>query len=252
MIPPLPDDAPVCLTLREPAGYLRLRLRTRVSVFFVIAVAAACARQLPEPVPIARPAELAERLREGSTPGEARHIIFDWRYRGREGRFSGEGGVRYNPPDSARLDLLGPGWSGVQSAVLLGEDVYYRGEQRITLPPPTFMWTMMGVFRPPPGVEPDGVRREDRIELTYDLIGARAVTFVFDTLGHLTEARLAHEGATVEEIQLEPGATDASDSTVPHKARYRDLRDFHEVSIDVSEVRRREPFEGEIFRTAVR
>ena len=51
-------------------------------------------------------------------------------------------GVRFNPPDSIRLDLIEPGGSGVQSAVLIDEEVRYIGERRIQLPPPTFLWAV--------------------------------------------------------------------------------------------------------------
>lgn len=244
-----------CLTLREAAGYLRLRLRAQHYIIIVLAaVVVACARRLPELEPIERPGEVAQRLRTSTIPDRPRHIVFEWRYRGREGRYAGDGGVRFNPPDSVRLDLLGPGWSGVQSAVLLGDDVYYLGEQRITLPPPTFMWTMMGAFRPPAGVEPEAGRRGERLELAYPLGGERVVTFVFDELDRLVEARLVDDGSVIEEIRLEPGGSGEAGPAfaVPRQARYRDLRNFHEVSIEVSEVREREAFDSAIFRVVAR
>jgi len=213
------------------------------------AVAAACARRLPEAVPIERSREVARQLQVATLPDRPLHIVFDWRYRGREGRFSGEGAVRFNPPDSVRLDLLGPGWSGVQSAVLLGADVYYLGEQRVTLPPPTFMWAMMGTFRPPAGIEPAAARRGERVEVSYRLAEQRAVTFVFDGSGRLIEATLALRGDVIEEIKLEPGESNGG-FAVPGAARYRDLRNFHEISIEVISAREREPFESGIFRVA--
>lgn len=242
------------MTLPERAGYLRLRLKAHVYVILIVAAATACGRRLPEPQPIERPQELAQRLQARTVPDQPRHIIFDWRYRGSEGRYSGEGAVRFNPPDSVRLDLLGPGWSGVQSAIMLGEEVYYLGEQRVTLPPPTFMWTMMGSFRPPAGLEPRAVRRGERVELTYDLGGDTEVMFAFDGLDRLLEAALSRRGDVVEEIRLEPRDTAGGGgaSTVPRTARYRDLRNFHEVGIDVTDVRERERFDSEIFSAGVR
>ena len=237
------------MTVRERAGYLRLRLKAQAYVLILAAVAAGCARRLPEAVPIERPQELAQRLQGATLPERPLHIIFDWRYRGREGRYSGEGAVRFNPPDSVRLDLLGPGWSGVQSAVLLGADVHYVGEQRVTLPPPTFMWAMMGTFRPPAGAEPAGERRGERVELTYGLEGERSVTFIFDGLGRLVEAALELRGDAIEEIRLEPGEA-SGDFAVPREARYRDLRNFHEINIEVTRARAREPFESGIFAVA--
>ncbi|UCC82226.1 MAG: hypothetical protein JSW46_14720 [Gemmatimonadota bacterium] len=221
----------------------------------ILAVAvAACGPQLPDPVPVSDPGPLERRLRELATPDEPKLIEFEWRYWGREGRFSGEGGVRVNPPDSVRLDLLGPGWSGVQSAVMLGADVYYLGEQRITLPPPTFMWTMIGAFRPPAGVEPQAARRGERSELTYQLTPRAAVAFHFDGEGRLIEGELRVDGDVVQEIRVEPGSAGDGPGAYrwPREARYRDLRDFHEVRIKVVEIREHEPFERRIFDVAVR
>lgn len=218
------------------------------------AAAVACGPRLPEPVPISDPGALESRVRELGTPDQPRLIVFEWRYWGREGRFSGEGGVRVNPPDSVRLDLLGPGWSGVQSAVMLGADVYYLGEQRITLPPPTFMWTMIGAFRPPAGVAPEGARRGDRSELTYRLSSRASVAFHFDAEGRLIEGELRIDGDVVQEIHVEPGnAGDTSGGyRWPLEARFRDLREFHEVRIKVLEIREHEPFERRIFDVAAR
>ncbi|NIR43202.1 MAG: hypothetical protein GWN99_04630 [Gemmatimonadetes bacterium] len=219
-------------------------MRDSIVTLILAAVAAGCGPQLPDPVPVAEPGELARRLQ--TAPDRPQLITFDWRYRGRDGRFSGEGGVRFNPPDSVRLDLLGPGWSGVQTAVMLAEQVYYLGEQRVHLPPPTFMWTALGMFRPPWGIEPRAVRRGERVELTYDLAPRRAVTFAFDGAGRVVEAVLTIDGDAIEEIKLTRDGADAGWS-LPSEARYRDLSEFHEVRIEVNEVREHEPFEPRIF-----
>ncbi len=220
----------------------------------VAAAVAACAPRLPDPVPVAEPGALAKRLQSAGTPDQPQLIAFQWRYRGREGRFSGEGAVRVNPPDSVRLDLLGPGWSGVQSAVLLGDDVHYIGEQRIRLPPPTFMWTLLGVFRPPADVRPEGARRGDLSELTYDLSGEERVLFRFDGSSRLVEAELRLDGRAVQEIRVKPGKPGSGPGAWrwPQEARFRDLGDFHEVRIKVTETREHAPFESRIFRVAAR
>ncbi|HSG81882.1 MAG TPA: hypothetical protein VLC48_06520 [Gemmatimonadota bacterium] len=203
-------------------------------------------------MPLAEPAELAGRLQVA--PDQPQLITFGWRYRGRDGRFSGEGGVRVNPVDSVRLDLLGPGWSGVQSAVLLGDRVYYLGEQRVTLPPPTFLWTVLGVFRPPAGLVPEAVQRGERVELTYRLSERRAITFAFDGLGRIIEADLRVNGDVVQEIKLERGESvgAAAAWSSPLEARYRDLAEFHEITIEVKEARAHEPFEPRIYDVAAR
>ncbi len=220
----------------------------------ILAAVAACAPRLPDPVPVPEPGELAERLRVAGTPDQPQLIAFQWRYRGREGRFSGEGAVRTNPPDSVRLDLLGPGWSGVQSAVLLGDQVYYIGEQRIELPPPAFMWTLLGVFRPPAGVEAVAARRGDHSQLSYVLSSRETLVFLFDAANRLVEAERRFDGDAVEEIRIEPNDAGANLHAWrwPREARYRDLGEFHEVRIKVTEIRGHAPFERRIFEVADR
>lgn len=218
------------------------------------AVGAACTQRLPDPVPIAEPGELALRLEAAGTPVRPQLIEFKWRYRGREGRFSGEGAVRVNPPDSVRLDLYGPDWSGVQSAVLLGDAVHYLGERRIELPPPTFMWTLLGSFRPPAAVSPKANRRGEWSELIYDFSASRAVVFRFDAAGSLVEAELSVNDDVIQEIRVEPGDPGQGSSGFrwPKKARYRDLAEYHEVLIDVTQIREHAPFESRIFDVAAR
>jgi hypothetical protein len=242
------------LTLTVVPGIFACNLRAVIVVVTLAAAAIACAGRLPDPVPVPQPAALAQRLHAAGTPDQPQLIVFKWRYRGREGRFSGEGAVRVNPPDSVRLDLLGPGWSGVQSAVLLGERVHYVGEQRIQLPPPTFMWTVLGVFRPPAGIAPQGTRRGERLRLAYPLSARETLAFEFEG-ERLVEAMLEVGGDVVQRIDLKlPGRADATvDRWVwPAEARFRDLGEFHEVKIEVTQIREHPPFERRIFRVAAR
>jgi hypothetical protein len=228
-------------------------LRTQVIAWTLVAATAACTQRLPEPVPVADPGALAERLRVTGTPDQPQLIEFEWRYRGREGRFSGDGAVRVNPPDSVRLDLLGPGWSGVQSAILVGDRVHYIGEQRIQLPPPTFMWTMLGTFRPPADERPEAATRGDWSELTYAVSADETVTFLFDSAGAVVQAELKLDGSVVQTIKVEPGAGEGTGTyRWPKEARYRDLAEFHEVNIKVKAAREHEPFERRIYEPTPR
>jgi hypothetical protein len=228
-------------------------LRTLL-VALTLGVAAACTAPLPEPVPVADPGELAAKLQAAATPEQSRLIAFKWRYRGREGRFTGEGAVRVNPPDSVRLDLFGPDWAAVESAVLLGDEVYYTGDQRFTLPAPAFMWTLLGVFRPPATVTPRAVRRGELVQLVYDLAGDSVVGFRFDGGGRLVAAEMRAGGAVVQDIRLKPGGPEqgASAWVWPEEARYRDLGEFHEVLFTVTEARAHAPFDPSIFRATAR
>ncbi|MEE8551243.1 MAG: hypothetical protein V3T08_08335, partial [Gemmatimonadota bacterium] len=215
----------------------------------IASLGVACIGRSPAPLPIAEPGELASRLSARSTPREPQLIEVKWRYRGRDGRFAGDGAVRVNPPDSVRLDLLGPGWSGVQSAVLLGDELHYVGEQRVTLPPPMFLWAMLGVFRPPAGIVPKGSLRGDRSQLGYDLSERERVIFEFDGVGRLVEAERQVGGHAVQEVRITRDAT-ANSSTWPKEARFRDLGEFHEVRVQVTKTRVHAPFERDVFDVA--
>ena len=205
-------------------------------------------------MPIGAPEELAQRLtRVSGGPERAQLVLFEWRYRGHDGRFSGDGGVRVNPPDSIRLDLLEPGGSGVQSAVLLGDQIIYVGEQRLALPPPTFLWAMLGVFRPPEGVMPRGSRRGEETRLTYGLSPRHEITFDFDGAGRLLSARRLIEGDAVQEIRLKrEGRGPQSGFAWPREARFRDLVDFVEINVELVSANDHAPFESRIFEVAAR
>lgn len=234
------------------ARYLRLHLRA-VIVITTLATAGAACIQPPDPVPVADASELASRLRRAATPDQPQLIEFKWRYRGREGQFVGDGAVRLNPPDSVRLDLLGPDWSGVQSAILLGEGIRYIGEQRLRLPPPTFMWTVLGVFRPPSAGEPQAFRVGERLDLAYRLSLRESVVFGFDAAGQLIGAELRDGRTVVQRVSLSYDArAETTGFSWPVEARYRDLQEFHEVRIEVKEVRAHAPFDRHIFAETAR
>ena len=186
-------------------------------------------------------------------PENAQLLVFDWRYRGHDGRFSGDGGVRVNPPDSVRIDLLEPGGSGVQSAVLLGDRIVYVGEQKFPLPPPTFLWAMLGVFRPPEGVRPQGSRRGEESRLTYRISPSHEIAFDFDAAGRLVGARRLVEGDAVQEIRLQrEDPYPSSRFTWPREARFRDLVDFVEINVELVSASDHAPFESRIFEVASR
>lgn len=235
--------------LDAPIGdrYFRLRLKVVLLLLSIGVAGLSCARPLPDPVPIADPDTLASRLRSMGTPKGPELIEFRWRYRGHQGRFSGEGAVRFNPPDSVRLDLLGPGWSGLQSAVMLGDRTYYIGEQQIDLPPPTLLWALFGVFSPPRGVVPEGSKRGDRSELAYQLSTFERIVFAFDVAGRLIGAERRVRGRAVQAIEVKPGGSDETGWDWPRETRYRDIGEFNEVRVEVTDARDHAPFDSHIF-----
>lgn len=160
--------------------------------------------------------------------------------------------MRFNPPDSVRLDLLGPGWSGVQSAVMVGDRTSYVGEQRIVLPPPTFIWSLFGVFKPPEGIAPEGAQRGDQSQLAYQLSTFERIVFEFGPDGRLVGAERRLRGRVVQEIRLRAADRDENSAGWhwPKQARFRDLGEFNEVRVEVTQSRDHEPFEARIFQAA--
>jgi hypothetical protein len=111
---------------------------------------------------------------------------------------------------------------------------------------------MLGAFRPPAGIAPRANQRGEWSELIYDLSDRRSVVFRFNSVGALVEAELKIEGDAIQRIRIEAGAPveESASYAWPQEARYRDLAEYHEVSIDVTEIREHAPFESHIFRVA--
>jgi hypothetical protein len=102
-------------------------------------------------------------------------------------------------------------------------------------------------------VEPLGALRGDRSELVYRVSARESVTFRFDAAGRLIEAELSLGDDVVQRIRIEPGEdVEPGGYRWPEEARYRDLGEFHEIRIEVTEIREHVPFESRIFRVAAR
>lgn len=172
-------------------------------------------------------------------------IVFDWRISERETRFTGKGVARI-AGNRARVDLFGPRGETYLSAVLLDRELRLpAGLEFVPLPPPDLFWSVLGVFRPPAGVElvasrADGGSRR----LEYRSAGDRWQYRLDD--GRLTEAEWtgAKEGRrTVQIVGYHARG-------VPEKATYRDWPAFVELDLTLQEVREVDGFPDDTWTIA--
>jgi hypothetical protein len=157
-----------------------LRSAAALAVAALLLVAAACAPKAPPMAGTVAPVSIpATRL-----PPMHRKIIFLWNYADPDFRAKGDGAARVAPPDSVRLDLFVGGGYGSGSAVLVGDQLSARGNERIRsyLPPVPFLWAAMGRLAVPPVA--DTAARVDgdtlRVEIGRD--PAWRITFAADEL----------------------------------------------------------------------
>lgn len=112
-------------------------------------LAAGCAAPGPEAgTPLDDPAMAAERLRQRSTVEAPALVRFRWEYADRQGRLSGDGVARVNPPDHFRLDLFSSAEGSLSASLVDGELATLGQIEDVELPPPGFLYAMAGVFRP--------------------------------------------------------------------------------------------------------
>lgn len=161
------------MTGGKPRPYVLAIVRTKQTArstwLPVLAVlAGGCAAPGAEPgTPMDDPAVAAERLKARSTVEAPALVRFRWEYADRQGRLSGEGVARVNPPDHFRLDLFSSA-EGSMAASLVDGDLVTLGQiEDVELPPPGFLYAMAGVFRPGPWNPSAGYRSGEDEVLEY-------------------------------------------------------------------------------------
>lgn len=132
-----------------------MRSRTAGTVIGYIcaagAIVAGCASAPPAPAGPPDPA-LAARVEEANRLSQPLHITFRWDLEEQDGHFEGQGVTRSQPTDRARLDLFGPRGETYLTAAIIGNQILLPpGSREVPLPPPTLLWSVLGVFTPPPG-----------------------------------------------------------------------------------------------------
>lgn len=140
-----------------------------------------------EGVPLADPARAASTLLEREVPAGPYRVEFTWAYADERGPVEGEGVLRYNPPDSLRLDLFGPG-EGSMAVALTGSRLESVGQiQDVRLPSLPFLYATAGIFRP----------GEGRLERGFRADGGRVLVY---RTGRKTERRFLFREGRVQQV----------------------------------------------------
>lgn len=87
-----------------------------------------------------------------TVPGRAVAIRFRFEFQDKRRRWAGRGTARVAPPDSLRLDYVGPLGLGAGAAVVVGDSTLWADPEenfRALVPAVRMLWTALGVVRPP-------------------------------------------------------------------------------------------------------
>lgn len=174
---------------------------------------------------------VAEAAIRATAPDRPLSVVFDWRIRDGEARFSGSGSARIQPPLRARLDLFGPRGDGYLSAALVDAEIRLpSGVDAPRLPPPAMMWAVLGVVRPPQGAILVGTLDEPgRTELHYT-VGDGRVRYRLDD-GRLRQ--VVWDGPHGRMVVESSGRADFG---LPKEAVYRDMSATTELMLNLERV----------------
>lgn len=192
-----------------------------------VLVAACAARGGPGVPPLDDPRAAAAAARDGG-PDRPYRVRLSWDYSDERGPVKGDGVLRYNPDDSLRLDLFGPG-GGSMSVALAGSGLRSVGQIRdVRIPPPPFLYASAGIFRP--GAEgPDrGYRSDGGTVLVYAVGREGSLRFRLRA-GRLQRVEERRDGRTLREVELSwpegggewPASAEYRDRTQGSRARWR-------------------------------
>lgn len=223
---------------------LELRMRHRVLLpplaAGLVLAAAACAgtrgvsQGTPDP-------ELAEHLAAVTTPQQRLRVLFDWDMTDRDARVNGRGLLRLDG-ERARVDLFGPRGETLAAAVVEGATMrVVPVSADALLPPPAFLWSALGVFRPVREAALSGTTTSgDATTLAYTADGT-SWTYVF--AGESLQRAEWTDGTGRRTVELS-GLTDHG---LPREARFRDWAAFRELTLRVTEIEETSTFEADVW-----
>lgn len=218
------------------------RITSRSVSVLLVLLAAACGGRTTRPIPrVVDPGVEAAALQATSIDG-AVQIIFDWRLQDRDARFSGQGVARIESL-RARVDLFGPRGEAYATAVLDDFDLELPpGVTDVPLPPPTLFWSVLGVFRRPPGSELVGaVTTGSSADLEY-VHGKDVWRFRLED-DNLRGAEWTGDRAGRRSVELGPPGAGG----IPGTVTYRDWPAFLELRLSPTEVTHVDGFPVEIW-----
>jgi hypothetical protein len=202
---------------------------------------AACATSVETGPPIVDPGAAATELLERSGAEAPSDVWFAWAYGDRRGNVEGDGRVRFNPPDSLRLDLFTSG-DVAMAVALAGESLTSLGEiEDIEVPPRAFLFAMAGMFRPD-SAEPRGFETGSDTVFVYGTEGERL--YFYSRGGRLVKVEERRRGRLRRRVELSWG----EDPDWPAEAEFRDLDEPSRVRWTIGRTRTLEaPHPGDIF-----
>lgn len=194
--------------------------------------------------PLGNPAETATAAREAGGPDAPHRLEISWEYTDERGPVSGDGVLRYNPSDSLRLDLFGPG-GGSMSVALAGSGLRTVGQiEDVQIPPPAFLYASAGIFRPGSPAPERGYRSGEADVLVYPSEGGGELRFHVED-GRLRRVEEVRDGRVLRGARLEWG--DGA-SVWPSSAEYRDRTEGSRARWTIEDVRVADgPFPPDIF-----
>lgn len=175
-------------------------------------------------------------------------VIFEWSVREPDLRLEGDGFVRLQDPDRARLDLFMDNGEAVLSASLVEDQLRAREGTRLeVVPSAALLWASLGVFRPGEGATLLGAEAydEDTYRLRYSLPDGDELRYEFRA-GRVTGAELRHEGDAVHRVVVTRG----EGAGLPAEATYRNLASFSELKVTVQTVERVDSHPSDIWYPA--
>lgn len=232
---------------RDRAPSRTPRSRFPVAAVFLAVLVGGCAGggQL---VPLDDPTAVARRASVGTTPARPHHVTLAWEYADERGAVEGDGVLRYNPPDSLRLDLfLSSGDASMAAALVPEEGLRVAGQvENVQLPPPPFLYASAGILRPGTGEPREAFRGPEGDTVLIYGSAAESALRVRTEAGRLVEVEERRDGRTVRRTRLTwPEDTAAA---WPAEAEYRDHELGRRARWRLGETRvMNEPFSPEIY-----
>lgn len=227
-------------TRPRPAARRPLRI---AAALLVVLASARCATASGDRAPLPDPDGTAAGAAEAG-PDRAHRITVGWEYADERGPVRGDGVLRFNPPDSLRLDLLSAGGAAMRVA-LVEDDLRTDGQiEDVRLPPPAFLYATAGLFRPGLAGPEAGWTEDGTRILAYATPGGGTLVY---RLREGRIVRLEERDGGRELRRLELAWPDPA-GTWPRRAEYRDRTRDSRARWTVAEVQLEEPpFPSEIY-----
>ena len=222
----------------------------RIARLIILTALAACA---PKAVP---PAQVDPNIEQTVLAATAlkttARLVFNWSMSDRDVRFSGEGAVRVQAPDRARLDMFGPRGETLLAAAIVNNDLRIPPGPlaelaKKMLPAPDLMWAWMGVVKRPPNSELVNARRDGATTVLEYRLGEERWIFTLQE-NRLQRAEWQGPQAGRQTVEIK----NYHARGVPSQIAYRDWREFREMNIELSQVHDAESFPADTWLPGIR